>query len=258
MPIKCRRNWPILFLGMVLAGGLSANAESFCVTHSGELAIGTVERNQFTADIWVTDWQVSPEGKKIQVGALVVFHVARDGRGRVTIKGPLIYTDRKNPEKLGEPTSWPMIICDPIADTTAWFQQFQRSVNQPAKKQAQVTTVTLIPGLNRHHYLDRNRLGQHTKWMDLGNEQLQGFTAQGYRWWEKDSNGAVVEGDFTEQWISQDLDTELAVVRMNQTDNHEQRTELIHIKRVESDPSLFQIPPDYEVTPMELKPPAAH
>jgi hypothetical protein len=65
-----------------------------------------------------------------------------------------------------------------------------------------------------------------------------------------------VEGDFIEQWISEALATEVVMVTMDQTHNREERTELINVRHVEADPSLFHIPPGYEV--IDPKKPNAH
>jgi hypothetical protein len=261
MPGRRPLNRSILFLGAVLVAASSARAASFCTIQWGKLAIGTVERNPFTADVQVTSWQVSLDGKKKQLSPLILFHVARDGSGRVAIKGPLLYGGDsgepyvpggpKSPEKRGEPAFWQMIICDPIADTTTRYYHSAKSLNN----RAWVDGRGSIPGLMHSYIFDRGRMTRDGRWVDLGYEGLGGLQAHGYRWWiEKNSDGAFLEEDFTEQWISDDLVSELSVVKMDRTHNREERTELTHVRRVEADPSMFQIPPGYEELKESTKP----
>jgi len=93
------------------------------------------------------------------------------------------------------------------------------------------------------------------RWVDLGYEDFRGIQAHGYRWWlERNSDGALVEEDFTEQWIADDLASELSVVTTDKKHTHEERTELNNIRRAETDPSMFQIPKDYEVLRRDVTP----
>lgn len=257
-----------LFLGVVLVATSAARAASFCTIQWGKLAIGTVERNPFTADVQVTSWQASPDGKKKQLNPLIVFHVARDRNGRVAIEGPLIYGgdsgepyvpgSPKSLEKVGEPASWQMIICDPVADTTTSHSLYRPGTNAPNQKWFVRYGRGSIPGLTHSYIFNRDRMARNGKWVDLGYEGLGGLQAHGYRWWiEKNSDGDFVEGDFTEQWISDDLASELSVVKMDRTHNREERTELTHIRRVEAEPSMFQVPPDYEELKESRKPVAS-
>jgi hypothetical protein len=116
------------------------------------------------------------------VGPLIRFHVARDASGRVAIKGPLIYGKTGEPYVPGGPKSveklewseWQIVLCDPISDTTATFWQFLPSVNQPAKKLANVISGGSIPGLNRRGFIIRDRMGRDVRSIDLGHKELQG------------------------------------------------------------------------------------
>jgi hypothetical protein len=142
------------FLGMVIVVAPLAHGQSVCLTQWGKLGISTVERSPFTADIQITNWQISPEGDRRQIGSVVVFHVARDGSGRVAIKGPLIYGGEagepymaggaKSLEKRGEPLSWPMVICDPLTDTTVLFYKFRQTMNRSRLIQSRVRLEPLI------------------------------------------------------------------------------------------------------------------
>jgi hypothetical protein len=225
---------------------------SVCSLHGGMLSLGAVAGNPFSADVLATSWQVPPNDTKKQVGILIVFHVARDKNGRVFIKGPTVYGDPGQPyiaggpksrEVVGEPTSWHLTICDPVADTTTYFAEGRGL----GSKQAYVAKgLNLVPGLLRSSGYWRNRKQRGGKWVDLGHEDFKGLNAQGYRWGlEKTPDGTFVEENFTEQWISEDLQSELLIVK-NQTPL-EERTELTHILRLDPGPTLFEIPEGYEV-----------
>jgi hypothetical protein len=246
--------WSILVFGLAFVSVPSANAASFCTTHWGRLAVGTVDRNPFTADVRITSWQTSTDGIKRQMGALILFHVARDVSGRVAIQGPLIYGESTEPyvpggpkslERRGEPASWQMVLCDPLADTTTIYFHSENSLNRRATV---LTGRGSMPGLNHFSAYNRDRMARNGRWIDLGHKNIEGTEGRGYRWWLRDDADApFVEEDFTEQWISDDLATELSVVKMDRTRNREERAELVHIRRVEADSALFQVPPGFEV-----------
>jgi hypothetical protein len=246
--------WATLFLGFAFALP-SANAASYCSVQWGRLTIGMAERSPFTADVRLTSWQTSPDGIKRQMGALILFHVARDVSGRVAVQGPFIYGESGEPyvpwgprslERLGEPASWQMVICDSLADTTTTYRHSPNLLNNRAWV---LTGKESVPGLSRHISYNRDRMARNGKWIDLGHKNIEGTEARGYRWWLRDdSAGPFVEEDFTEQWISEDLATELSVVKIDRTHNREERAELVHIRRVEADSALFQVPPGFEVS----------
>jgi hypothetical protein len=224
--------------------------------------IGTVAGSPFSADVLATSWQVPPTEAKKQVGVLIVYHVARDKNGRVFIKGPALYGESGKPyiaggpksrEVVGEPTSWRITICDPLADTTA---DFWEGKGLGSKRAYVAEGLNLEPGLLRSSGYWRGRGRNGGKSADLGYEDLKGLNARGYRWWlEKTPEGTFVEENFTEQWISEDLQSGLLIVKANQT-HLEERTELTHILRLAPEPTLFEIPAGYEVVHRTANSPA--
>jgi hypothetical protein len=254
--------WSSFLLGVVIVGAQTAHPESYCTLQWGKLSIGTVERNPFSADVRITSWQISLDGKKKQMNPLIVFHVARDRDGRVAINGPLFYGgdssepylpgDPKSQERWGDQSSSQMILCDPLSDTAT---SYRTSMNHHSDQKAWIEPGSSIPGLTHNRIYNRTRMAKNGKWVDLGYAGFGGIEAHGYRWWlERDSDGAFVEEDFTEQWIADDLASELSVVTTDKKHTHEERTELTNIRRTEMDPSMFQIPKDYEVLRRDVTP----
>jgi hypothetical protein len=232
------------WFGLLLLFASFAHASTACSTHWGRVKIGAVGQNPFTGDVLVTSWQ-----SKRRVGLLIVFQVARDNDGRVSIKGPMSYSepgesylDRGPKKTVGDPDNWQMTICDPLAGTTT---NFTEGPNLGSKQAYVFLGLGLIPGLlqSGDSGCERNRNGNGGEWVDLGYAERAGMRTRGCRWQQE----KAPQENFTERWFSEDLVSELATVTVDQIHNTEVRAELTHIRRLEPDPSLFQIPPGYAV-----------
>jgi len=90
----------------------------------------------------------------------------------------------------------------------------------------------------------------------LGTREIQGISARGVR---TTTLGTESDGDWsgkpireTELWVSDVLAAQMLKVDKDLRAGSESTYELIEIKREEPDPSLFDIPKDYEVNPQKL------
>ena len=87
---------------------------------------------------------------------------------------------------------------------------------------------------------------------DLGNKRIEGFQAHGIRitWLggEKDGdwNGRPIRA--TEAWRSDELGATLLMVSSDFRNQVEFRSALANIRTVEPEASLFEVPPDYEIS----------
>jgi len=92
---------------------------------------------------------------------------------------------------------------------------------------------------------------------DLGNKRIAGFQARGIRiTWV----GTKKDGDWkgrpiraTEAWRSDELGATLLMVSSDFKTEVESRSALIHIRRVDPDASLFEVPPGYKISPAQPK-----
>jgi hypothetical protein len=64
--------------------------------------------------------------------------------------------------------------------------------------------------------------------------------AYGHRWWSP-RNGALVDGDFEELWISEDLQVDVLYVEENQIEGKGTQAELNHLLEKEPGVALFRI-----------------
>jgi hypothetical protein len=241
----------------------SANQVDYECSDPFGIAIGTVANNPFTADEVVTSWQVLPDGTSRQMAFISIIHIARDSAGRVRIQVPAEYGPGKSAEAGDEADFWDTTICDPSAVTsTRISEDLHIAVQQDPAIGKQVQSVLRVDGKASVWYglrhagptrFQEGRRFRSIKVDDIGYKELDDLQAHGFRTWPVD--GAIVDSKFTEEWLSDELAAVLLRVDTRQTANHESRAELTHLRRVEPDPKLFQIPAGYKVTYRNSKPP---
>jgi hypothetical protein len=135
-----------------------------------------------------------------------------------------------------------MILCDPLARSTTTYHHSPALVDPKALVSR---GNGISPGLVPRGDLDRNRLGSRSRWIDLGTKQFDGVETHGYRWWVTDQAGHVEEANYTEQWVAETEGVEYLI--SNVEGSHEERTELVDVRKLEPDPVLFAIPPGYQI-----------
>jgi len=88
---------------------------------------------------------------------------------------------------------------------------------------------------------------------DLGTKTIEGFQAHGIKttWLgtEKDGEWNAKPIRTLEQWLSDDLGVTLLLVNSDFRKATEFRSFLSNIRRIEPDGSLFEVPPDYKISP---------
>lgn len=92
---------------------------------------------------------------------------------------------------------------------------------------------------------------------ELGTREIQGVSVRGVR---TTTLGTESDGGWkgrpvweTELWVSDELAAQLLKVDRDLRAGIESRSEMIEIRREEPDPTLFEVPQDYQINP-ELPP----
>jgi len=131
----------------------------------------------------------------------------------------------------------------------------------PDRQVATVTESCVAPaGESRPYSFFYSPLAENTPlgfvFEDLGYKGIEGFRAHGFRRTqpgvEPDGHGHGNPNLVVETWVSDDLAVMLLrILRANNATMilGEGRTTISHIKREEPDPSLFEMPPNYVVSP---------
>ena len=90
---------------------------------------------------------------------------------------------------------------------------------------------------------------------ELRTRDIQGIPARGL----KTTLGTEQDGDWngkpiseSELWVSDELSAQMLWIRKDLGTGKEGTSELLEIKRAEPDPTLYEIPKDYEVNPAVL------
>lgn len=202
------------------------------------LKISTAAHNAFSADAVFSRAKIQPDGTRKQMGDLSIFtvHIARDNAGLVAIKSPEQWNGWNVPKPGKKPVYWQQTICNPTAGTgtsnyegrIGYWDAYVRPLRQMQASRSP---------------FQRAHAGSREKWIDLGDKEIGGIRAHGYRWWRLSSKGDSTGGGyFTEEWISDDLDADLVRIEVNQAEGVETRAELVHVSRVEPPSKLFELP----------------
>ena len=171
-------------------------------------------------------------------------HVFRDTQGRVRIER--FYDGTEDPL---ESVPRQILIYDNCGTSVSLL---------PAE---QTGKIQKLPNrLNRSNLpncreFDPNQLpqpGPKGKFEILGHSQLDGVEIMGWRATYYRSAEAMSSGEppteVTERWCSTTLDAEMGEFSLSQNPKMEIRTVFSDLKRIESDPVLFEIPKGYKIT----------
>jgi hypothetical protein len=228
----------------------------------------------FTADVSNSVLPDGSEGDTFKVAS-----IARDRDGRVSMKSRAYRL--QNADRM----AFSMEVCDPIAGTTTSFQACVDGANDATssdgcavKKVAHVRAgphlrpdLPVFPDpfkpLPAHHssaFVPRSG-----ELVDLGEKDVEGVRVHGYRNVDvADHHNAcdsVPVSTSKEWWLSEKTALEVsATVRTSADGESEEGStslpekclggvtiELTNIQRVEPEPELFKMPPDYEVVPID-------
>ena len=248
-------------LVLVCGGPAHAQIQKGC---NGVNYIGADSSNPFTAEYRTTSTTPSTQG--VPKTTVQREDVARDSQGRIRFAkhGVTRRLDDRKPVALEASDGKPFTVTQ---------EEFATLIN--IFDCASGTSVVLQPGLRitrvkeghgapaiepiRRAYSDPYIPGPEAKMPPnvsvelLGTREIQGISARGVR---TTTLGTESDGDWsgkairaTELWVSDVLAVQMLKVDKDLRAGSESISELIEIKQEEPDPSLFDVPKDYEVNP---------
>ena len=206
----------------------------------GFASVGLVARNPFQADIVTTMTLGEGESAKTfeRYGS-----VSRDSAGRIRSERVTAKFKVKTGDDTGkEVESKTILICDPVAQTITQLDPLGKTAKVWRWSQDGKTNTGTPP----QNYCAA--LFVFTDLEDLGHRAIEGLDAEGKRRVDErkrvDGDGREIPDKSDDQWCASELQ---AIVLQVSQDDATEVVELKNIRKVEPDPSLFQIPQDYTI-----------
>jgi hypothetical protein len=208
--------------------------------------IGIVANNPFQAEVVTTHPESSSLGSRLE-------YVARDNQGRIrTDRTAGKYKHDTGPEAGTEAEERMIMICDPIAQTLTRIDTLNKTATIIHSRPSAPSTSRLQPAHARTFCSSRLLIGLHLGGEDLGVKTIEGVEAHGEQFTmpmlATSTGGESTSNSTNERWCSDDLSAVVLTVTTNSKAGTKFTVEMQKIERIEPDPSLFQIPPDYAVT----------
>jgi hypothetical protein len=238
------------FLAFILIAGclptilvpMSTLAQCAPIGAIGFEGITSVEGMPFQATKVMTVVTTGNDGaKRAQV---TKSHVFRDTKGRVRIER--FYDGTEDPL---ESVPRQVIIYDNCGGSVSLLPSQQTAKIQKAPAHLKGSDQ---PNCKE---FDLNKLpqpGAKGKFELLGHRMLEGVEIMGWRTTYYSSVEAMSSGappiEISERWCSTTLDAEMDSFNLSQNPKMEIRTVVSDLKRIESDPALFEIPEGYKIT----------
>ena len=251
----------LVLLGLVLGAPCNAQIRKDCI---GINYVGVVSSNPFTAQYRTTSTTLSASGSPRTT--VQRESVARDSQGRVRFEKhgtmrtaddretvTLVNTDGKEFTVTREELGTVIQIFDCASGKAITLQPGLRIANVktdggPAStvRREHAYSAPFIPG-------PEAKMPPSMTVEQLGTREIQGVSVRGVR---TTRLGTESDGDWegkpiweTELWVSDELAAQLLKVDKDLRAGIEGRSELIEVRREEPDPTLFDIPQDYQINP---------
>jgi hypothetical protein len=253
-----------IVVSIVLVASFTAGAKAPMSWPRPGFHVPMVANLPFTADLVEENWNYLPDGSETH-HFKTVYSIARDNDGRVSVK---------HPPSSGTPMAFLIDIWDPIAGTETSFHSCVQDAKDPTSSDGcaveKVATVWPAPRRNpdsgppvfpdpfkplpAHHSSDL--VPRSGELVDLGEKSIEGTKVRGYRnvaTSHVTCNGVPLTTS-KEWWLSEESALEVSVT--TRTSGPESlhfacsgtmTFELTNIQRVDPEPDLFQVPPDYEI-----------
>jgi hypothetical protein len=211
--------------------------------------IGIVANNPFQAEVVTTHPESSSLGSRLE-------YVARDNQGRIrTDWAAGKYKHDTGPEAGSEAEQRMIMICDPVAQTLTRLDTLNKTATIIHSRPSAPSTPgasRLQPAHTRTFCSSQLQIGMHLGGEDLGVKTIEGVEAKGIRFampmLVASTGGESSSSNTNERWCSDDLSALVLTVNENTKTGTKFTVAMQKIERIEPDPSLFQIPPDYAVT----------
>ena len=261
-----RRAFPIMLVrGVLIALALLCDLPSQAQIKkgcSGINYVGADSSNPFTAEVVTTTTMPTPAGAPKTI--VLRENIARDSQGRIRFEKHGVAqppNDRKT-VALETPDGKPFTVTreeygtlidifDCASGTVVRIQPGMRIATvkedtsaAPTRQSKHAYSTPYIPGPGV-------KMPPNMTIEQLGTREIQGIPAKGVK---TTTLGTEKEGEWngkpireTELWVSDELAAQMLKIVRDLRARSEGRFELMAIKREEPDPSLFEIPKDYEV-----------
>jgi hypothetical protein len=148
-----------------------------------------------------------------------------------------------------------IMICDPVAQTLTRIDTLNKTatiIHSRPSAPSTSGTSRLQPAHTRTFCSSQLRISMHLGGEDLGVKTIEGVEAKGVRYampmLVASTGGESSSSNTNERWCSDDLSALVLTVNENTKTGTKFTVEMQKIERIEPDPSLFQIPPDYAIT----------
>jgi hypothetical protein len=252
MPTQLFRLFAITLFTLCLVFAAPRSSAQCSTNTPGFLDIGLTPNNPFQAERVTTR-----TGYPSKFATIFEDHpqlIARDGQGRVRIDRVTgKFKMQSGPEQGQELQQHIISICDPVAQTLTQLD----TLNKTAKiTHSRVPTASSKGFAQPHLSLCAlkarmaNMLVGKTE--DLGHQTIDGFDAQGFRTaipvLTTTTPQDPINGATREEWCAEELSVVLQETTVSSHGQEKSQLSLAKIERVEPDPTLFQIPPDYTIS----------
>ena len=249
----------ILAPALVLSPSLFAQAPQSCRNGYATDKLGSITRMPFTGEFRTYDAKVGPPND-----TYATEHVARDWDGRVRSDAKrYIPTLKGNTSTVTMPDGSTHTVTDEELSELVLIQDCSGNTIrlQPALRIARVRADNMSSSSPDWKYSGayfpsaNSKSNPEIQFEDLGVRDIQGFRSHGALF---TTMGTEKDGDWDgrpissfEHWVSDDLAASLLVIRKNFRTGSEFRTELVEIRLVDPDPSLFnsKVPEGYLLNP---------
>jgi hypothetical protein len=178
--------------------------------------------------------------------------ISRDSQGRVRFDrtGGELHMDT-GPDAGSDVEDHSITICDPVKGALIQLDTANRIATLQNLTTLPVRGVITTP--SPHCRVPSNPKNSPNEVVeDLGHRIIEGFDALGWRVTAQtpvpSSNPKSTFQRIRETWCSEDLDAVLLDVISGTESGPKEEIALTEIERIEPDPSLFQIPPDYTIS----------
>lgn len=241
----------VLLLLLPLSAHAQCGVNVFMPSLVAQPVTSTATSNPFQA-IRTTTYDPPMDSRLLQLPLLQPQTVARDSEGRVLVDRVTgKFRMDSGPDAGAEIESHAITICDPVKASLTQIVTSTRSATirsfatRGGKVRVAPRPFCQVPQVPAN---DSSDLVVES----LGHREIEGLDAIGWRVTKNlpapgTSPQATIQRT-TETWCSEDLAAVLLTVVESSGNSRKETVQLTQIRRIEPDPSLFQIPPDYTVS----------
>jgi hypothetical protein len=181
--------------------------------------------------------KTSHDGTRL-ISADPPIYIDRDSAGRALLTLSTIY------EPNSGLTERSTVLCDPQRASVIWRSGSDTNLSPGLSVHGQIVdapSIKSLPWSTQAYGTPRwGSSGQGWTVVDLGNRNIGGLQAHGYRWWFG-AGGPSGNGDYKELWTAKDLGMDLLYIEETPSRGRGTRAEITHLRAREPGRSLFEM-----------------